>query len=902
VNYTVDGVTSNSVNFGGRVGNMIEVSLDAVQEVNVLASNNSAEFPRAATMAVITRSGTNQLHGTAFYEHSNNIFNAAPFNHLKAKGPTRHEYGGSVGGPVYVPKVFDGRNRTFFFFNWEHTKPPGLSDWSASVPTLKMRSGDFSELLASGTIVKDYTTGAPFPNNVIPAPRFNSVSQKILTYNDYIPKPNYGPDNNFVQNYRILLPPGWWDDRYMVRGDQNIGNKDSLSGRLTLRKSPAVYPESAIQAFTREQYRGVANLYVSESHTFTPAIVNEFRFGYSRDYSHVKGNVLGAQVIKDWGIQGINLSNKQDLRGVPNVTFLNFASIYDSATYFWRGQTYEFLDNLSLTRGSHMIRTGFMLRKNLSDVTDKNTTADFGSYGFSRFATGFDFSDFLLGVPQATTRVERAPERNLRFAELGVYVNDDWRISKTLTLNLGLRYDYGVPPVERNDQRYAFNAATGQVVVPTAAALGRISPYYPKNIPIVTAAQAGYPERSLVKGDKNNFGPRIGFAWRPVPKTVIRGGYGFYYTNLVYTLIDRFSGGPFGGRETYDNVIENGQPRFQFPNPFLPAGRLPSQSMSGVVVNPQAANMQMWNLTVEREVGSGFVGRVSYRGFRTTQLGYEGNINKPMASADPNGGNWYRFNWFSSAYLFQTGAIQKMNALDVGVERRFQKGLVLQSGWTWAKDLTDAAGGLDGGVIEDPYNRRREMSNVPGVPRHRWVTSSVWEVPFGTGQRYGASAHPIIRQTVGNWSLSGITAFQTGNPLTPDFSGPDPSNTRQFGGRPDWVSDWKLSNPTVYQWYNPAAFAVPPNGRYGNAAPNIVFGPGLANFNFGVFKYFSLWEKGRLQFRMTATNFLNHPNYGDPNMSISSASAGRITGLRGNGDTSLGGGTRMIRMGLRLEF
>jgi len=901
VNFTVDGVTANGVNFGGRVGPLIEVSLEATAEENVLASNNSAEFPKAASVYVTTRGGTNQLRGSAFWEHSNNIFNAAPyFTHLKAKGPMRQEYGGSVGGPVYIPRVYDGRNKSFFFANWEHTYPPGLYNQSANVPTAKMRRGDFSDLLP-GRVVWDFNR-QPFSGNVLPASRISAVSQRVLNYNNFIPQPNYGDATSIVNNYRDLRPNGWYDDRFTARGDHVLGAKDNLSGRLVLRKTPMTNYDGNLPAFTRAQYRGVANVYFSESHMFTPAIFNEFRFAYSRDYSHLLGNFKGAQVIQDLGIQGINLAGKGDLTGVPNLTWTNFSPIQNAATYFWRGRTFEILDNLSHAAGKHMLKSGFLLRKNLSDITDSNLTADFGSYSFNGFATNFDFADFLLGVPQTTTRVERAPERNMRFWELGLYVNDDWRLTKNLTLNLGLRYDFGASPVELSDRRYAFNGITGQVIVPNDKAMSLISPYYPKNIPIVTAAAAGYPERTLVNNDKNNLAPRVGFAYRFMPKTALRGGYGIYYTLLMYTLLDRFSGGPFGGRELYDNAIRDGQPLFQFPNPFLPGGRLPGQSISGVSLNPQAANMQQWNLTLEREVGSGFVARISYRGFRTTQLGFERNINKPMPSTDVRNRDWYRFPYFGNASIFETGAIQKSHALDVAVERRFLKGLLFQSGWTWAKNLTDASGGIDGGTIENAYDRKREMSNAPNIPRHRFVTSGVWEVPFGTGKRFGASLPAVVRQSLGNWSLSGITVFQTGYPLTPTFSVGDPSNTRTIGGRPDWVSPWKLSNPTIGRWFDPAAFAVPPNGRFGNAAPYVVFGPGIANFNFGLFKYFSLWEKGRLQFRMTSTNFFNHPNFGDPTMNINSSTVGQITGTRGGEASGLSAGTRLIRMGLRLEF
>lgn len=272
-----------------------------------------------------------------------------------------------------------------------------------------------------------------------------------------------------------------------------------------------------------------------------------------------------------------------------------------------------------------------------------------------------------------------------------------------------------------------------------------------------------------------------------------------------------------------------------------------------------------------------------------------------MPSADPANSKWCRFPRLSGASFTENGGIQKMHGLDVSAERKFTRGFSFQSGWTWAKDLADAHGGQDAAAIENPYCRQCEKSNVSSVFRHRFVTSAVWEIPFGTGKRFRARLHPAVRQSAGNWSISDISVFQTGCPLTASFSGPDPSGTRTFGGRADRVGNWELSNLAIDRWFDKAAFAVPPAGRFGNSAPNVLSGPGVANFDFGLFKDFSLWERGRLQLRMTATNFLNHPNFGDPNTNISSGNVGRITGVRGR-DSGLGAGRRLIRLGARIEF
>lgn len=909
LNYTIDGVTSNSAVFGGRVGPMIEVALESVQEMTIMATNNSAEYPKVATLFVTTRSGTNDLHGSAFWDHSNNAFNARNFfAPTKPKGPSRHEFGGSLSGPVYLPKLYDGRNRSFFHFTWERAKFPGLASVNASVPTLKMRAGDFSDLLPR-TVVRDYTTGQPFPGNVIPASRISQVARNTQSYKDFIPAPNFGLPELFNANYRYLRPTASRNDRFTIRGDHQLSNSDTLSARVAIRSSPFRAYDGALPAFQRQQTRQTRNAYLSETHLFSPTVVNEARIGFSRDFSRLAGDFRGADVVEALGLQGIKLDNKRGLAGVPSFRWNNFSTIANFPTYFWMTETFELLDNLTWTKGRHVIKAGLLHRYNRVNISHNPSGAgldgDFGTFIFDGFASGFDYADFLLGVPHNSSRLERVEPAYNRYSETGLFVQDDWRVSSKLTLNLGLRYEYVAPPAEKYDRRFAFDSRTGNLVVPNQDVLQKlVNPLFPKTIPIVTAQNAGFPARSLVSGDRNNFGPRVGFAWRPFgdSRTVVRSGYGVYYSSLAWTLLDSFTGGPFRSDEQFLNDITGGAPLFQFPRPFTAVGTIPTQSVGGVVVNPRTTYTQQWNLTVEREVGASVVARLSYRGFRTNKLLFEGDINKPFPSSDPAQRSFFRYPQFFRTSFAQNGAIQKMHALDVSAERKFTQGLTFQSGWTWAKDLSDyGSAGQETGFIENPYDRRREMADVGGVNRHRFVTSLLWEVPFGTGKRFGAGLPAVARQALGNWAISAATVFQSGQLLTPGFTGSDPSNTRTIGGRPDRIGEWKLPNATIDRWFNPAAFAVPPVGRFGSSARNVIYGPGVANFDFGLFKYFTLREGARLQLRMTATNFFNHPNFGDPNTNISAAAVGTIRSLRG-GDDTFGAGARLIRLGLRLDF
>jgi len=900
-NFTIDGVSSNSSAFGGQVGPMTETPLEALREVKVLSSNNSAEFPGVGTIVISSRSGENQPHGSAFFVSSNNALNARnTFAVSKPKGPIRHEFGGSVGGPIYISGLYDGHSRSFFYFTWEQQRFPGAFNGVGNVPTLKMRAGDFSDLLPTRRIV-DPLTGQPFAGNIIPTGRLSPVALRMQEFGFLTP--NFGPANEFSANWRGLFPASTKNNRYVARVDHQLKSADALSVRVNLRMIPLPGQyDAALPIFKRDQERQTRNVHISETHTFSPTLFNELRFGFARDYSTLAGIHHGAELLEQFGLQGINLSNKRDLAGVPSVNFVNFSSWSEFPSYFWVAETYEFLDNISFSRGKHNFKAGALVRRNRPNIS-ACCTSDFGTLSFDGFATGFDYSDFLLGIPQSTGRFERPQPRYNRYTELGGFFQDDFHMSSKLTLNLGLRYEYFPPPVDKYDMRFGFDQGTGNLVVASQNSLRLVSPVFPKTIPIVSAEAAGFPSRSLLERDRNNLGPRVGFAYRLFSKasTVLRGGFGIYYTRLSYTLMDSFGGGPFQSDERFQNQIVGGVPRFQFPNPFPGTGTIPTQSVSPVSRDLRTPYTQQWNLTVEHELGSSIVARATYRGFQSLRIPYTGNLNTPLASSDTGNRNLFRYPQFFRVDFTQDGGIQKLHAFDANVERKFSKGLTFQSGWTWAKNLSDVGNDGESSSIENPYDRRREMGNISWTPRHRFVSQALYELPFGKGKPFGGSSSPL-QQVFGDWQISGAVVFQTGQFLTPSFSGSDPSNTRTQGGRPDQTGDPQLSDPSILAWFNASAFAVPPNGRFGNSARGVIVGPGLANLDFGLFKYFNLSEKARFQIRMTATNFFNHPNYANPNVNISSSTVGRITALQGGRLDTLGAGPRFIQVGARFDF
>jgi len=897
-NFTIDGTTSNSALFGAQVGPMVEASLESIKEMKVLSSNNSAEYPGVGTIVISSRSGENQLHGSAFFITSNYALNARQANSdSKGKGPTQHNFGGSVGGPIVIPKVYNGTNRTFFYFTWEQQKFPGGDYYLANVPTLKMRNGDFSEILPD-TVIKDPTTGQPFTGNIIPKERISSVALGFQNFGFL--DPNYGPANQYSGNWLGFFPSAEHNNRFTVRVDHQLTAKDNISTRVNLRFLPLPNQADADipLIFQRTQKRQVRNLQVSETHIFSPTLLNEFRFGYSRDYSTLGGVHNGASVVQQVGLQGIDLSNKGQLQGVPYVSYNNFSTMQEYPSYFWMAETFELLDNVNWVKGKHNLKTGFLMRRNRGNISAQ-PQSDFGVLNFDGFATGFDYADFLLGLPINTSRIERSPNRYNRYGEYGFFFQDDFQVSPKLTLNLGMRYELFPPPVDKYDMRFSMDLNSGNLVLASEQSKRLVNPAFPTDIPIVTAEQAGFPTRSLLNGDHNNVGPRFGFAYRPFSGTgtVIRGGYGLFYSRLAWTVMDNFSGGPFQSEEDFQNEIVNGVPKLQFPNPF-PAGisTTPTQSVTPVSRDLRTPYTQQWNLTIEHELSHSMVARATYRGFKTNQIPYVANLNQPFPSTDPANKNLFRFPLFYNVSYTSDGGIQKLHALDLALERKYSKGLTFQAGYTLAKNLTDVGDDDESAGIENAYDRGSEMGNVYWMPRQRFVGSVMYDIPYGKGTG-------PWKQAFGNWQVSAVTVFQSGQFRTPSFGGSDPSNTRVEGGRPDQISDPSLSDATNQRWFNPAAFTIPPVGRFGNSARGVIVGPGLNNVDFGAFKYFRLGEKAKLQLRMTSINFFNHPNWGpSPNTDITSGNVGKITGLQGSKRETLSSAARQIQVGLRIDF
>ncbi|MGD0578782.1 MAG: TonB-dependent receptor [Bryobacteraceae bacterium] len=767
LNLTIDGIQTMQNAYGGQSGNLTnDQSYESIAEVKVMESNNSAEFPGVATLLTTTKSGTNNLHGSGFYTTDNSALNAGPLNQGSNRssgiiGPQLQWWGGSVSGPVILPKIYNGKNKTFFLVTEEHRTFPlaagNTQTGTTTVPTSAFDSGNFAALLdpINGSIqLKNPLTGQPIPgNNFANAGlQVNPVSSKFAT--TYYPEPNYSGTssnpNNYLNDYRNTIFGPEHIDRYDVKIDQYIGSKDVLSGRFTRQADPWLRSwNPPVPGYGFLQVRNSENAFLSETHTFTHTLLNEFRLGYERDAAFRTPKQDGNSFLQATGLSLGGVTVPAGTPGNPDMEISGgFFDLYPNPLSSNISQEYELLDNMSWIKGRHTIKTGVLVRYN--DPVINNQNNQFGEFDFNGQYTGFAYADFMLGYPSTAKLKGPALARYNRKTDTGLYVTDTWSVSPKLTLTLGLRWEYFMPSVDNNDRRVNWDPATQAVVVPSQSTLQYTN--IPRDLP-VEVSPAGFPGRSLMYGDWKNFGPRVGLAYRMNDKTVLRGGYGVYYGELVAAYQDNFGPGNQDVFSTASLRMYNTTPipTLQFPNPFgsatLGLGTCAHEadcgdSITGTNPHLKTPTIQQWNFTVERDLGRSLAARVSYRGSMSTQLPVVYNLNLPRASTS-NLADVYNYPlWTGGNIMYETdGAIQKSNSFDVAVTRNFARGVQFQMAYTYSKNMTDSsASDGESGIASNPYDRHYDWGNNIMVPRNRLVPTVLWEVPYGKGKMWGGNA------------------------------------------------------------------------------------------------------------------------------------------------------------------
>jgi Carboxypeptidase regulatory-like domain len=955
--YSVDGISTANVTANGSLQNAYPSS-EGLSELKVTAFNNSAEFSQVADITFITKSGTNLFHGSLFEYLQNDVLDATILN-FTSKAPKRfNTFGGSLGGPVTIPHLYSGKDKTFFFVDYEGNRRRTASPEQDLVPTLAERNGNLTGLPIispqtgqPSNVLIDPSNGSPFPNNTIPNSRLNPVSLKLL--NGYYPQPNVNAAGSSF-NYETLQPIPSNTNGFDARLDHYITSNQQVyarfswknlltdSGQLGLPVNPLLPNDINV-----EHDR---SLIFSYNYTIGPKMVNEFRFGFTNSLINTSFPIQGATADDSLGLTGISFANHPNTGAFPTFNFSDgtgFTPIGRDKDGPGQSKTMQFTDNLSRTMGKHTLRFGLDVRRVFYETVVRwGQSDDFGAFTFNQGVfTGSSFGDFLLGAPNTDFIVASSPNTNEPSVQWGLYAQDQWQVNDRLTVNFGMRWEV-LPEFTENQGDIAnIDPKNGDVVVPDIL-LNKTVPSSPLlqanynaflisfnacQLPnrntalacsnVVTASQ-DHLSQSLRNTYWHDFDPRIGIAFRPFRnnKTVFRAGFGIFTQTPLGQLAYDFLGIPLGAPYTYSNN-NGGVPLFTFPqtSPTSTTAQYGGtgfyDGMSPNFKDPQTAQ---WNATIERELTPSLAVRITYSGMNSYRMNVKEDYNAippskqpyvPSPFVDPRAPyqNWDELNYSANA------GFSNYQGLTVEATRRLSHGLYFQANYTWAHNISDAQGDAPGGFTSenllftpsyDQFDLRAARGNVAGMPRQRFLLTGTYELPFGTGREW-SSKNRFVNAGLGGWNINTVTLIQTGPFLTPTISPTeDQSNTGIIsrGGitaRPDVVG-YPGSPSGDLQW-NINAFAPTPAGagRIGNAGVGILEGPGTIAVSAGLAKNFQVRERLRFRFEATFTNALNHTNFAPPAADISSPST---FGILQSAQTAGQGGNRTGQLALRMDF
>jgi hypothetical protein len=653
---------------------------------------------------------------------------------------------------------------------------------------------------------------------------------------------------------------------------------------------------------------------VSYTRTFSPTVLNEFRWGFARNNIPINTPIKGRQFAEEFGLRGL-APNLPDLPGMLRISFAGLGLQGIGQRNFrdpgFRNFLMNFQNLVSVFRGKHSIKFGFNItRIELDDYTAPNDL--FGNLTFSNRYTGFAYADFLMGTPTTALRAFPPVRIDALRKQYDFFFTDDYKITPRLTMNYGLRYEYHPGWTEEAGYVSNFDIGSGRIVV-SDGSLGKVSPLFPRAyVDVVEASSLGLPANTILRTDRNNIAPRVSLAYRPWSnKTVIRTGFGLFYDIVPRRL--QSGGVPFVLNEApFNNPA--GSPVIVLPTVFPAEGAAGPASVSlPGAVNPNLLTPYslQYNMTIEHtRWDTGF--RFSYIGTGTRKTDYFYDYNAPLPDNQPYVNKPRAFAQYPAINYFTNGAGHQYHAFTAEAERRMARGLQFQSSWTWARDIGDVERGR---APENPYDRRRDRAVWTDIPTHRVTTNFIYQLPWGKGRPFLNQTNRVVDFLIGGWDLSGVYSYYSGQFLTPLWTGPDPTGTVFTSSatpanvtiRPDHLRDANLPGDqrSIDGWFDASAFAPPAVGRFGTSARGVIKGPHVNVWHMGFFKSFHVREQVRLRYEATATNFFNHPNYSNPATNISQiAAVGVITGTGGVHGSAVGdyGGARTFRMGLRLEW
>lgn len=930
-NFLLNGMDNNSnlTDLLNESNYVVGPPVDAIQEFKVQTNSFSAQFGRGngAVINVSIKQGTNKLHGDVWEFLRNDKLDARNFFDQTRPTYQQNQFGFTVGGPVDIPHLYNGRDKTFFFGDFERLLiRKGLTDTSV-VPTAAQSSGDFSDqldltspIMVNNQAVLDcngnptyageifntrltqldsnsptglcgvpfMTTGGGVPVNQIPTGVQDPLAGRLIAL---FPKSNANqPGYNYISNPKNRINRSNLDARL----DHIFSANDTSFFVLDRQQQPSILPgpfgglADGSGFFSGDELNTGYNSAASETHIFSPTLINEFRAGYNRLESQRQNFNSNIDVSGQLGFPGVPFV--PGIGGLPQLSFSD-ASTLGSATYLPSDEiqnTVNLVDNFTWIHGKHTVQFGGEGRR--EEFTIYQPAAPRGELGFDPVFTdnpaapgsgGSGMASFLLGLP------DWGDINNLHNVDylrkiLATYLEDTYRVTPRVTLNLGLRYEFFGTVKEKYNAQGTFNFLTGSVIIPTDAVTQNHQPstLTPLLASIIPVSPTG--SRGLIKPDYNNFGPRAGLAVKLTNKLVLRTGYGIFYggeENGPYSnpsqgfnppfFVTQSFNTPCGAAAANPSTQNCAIPDIQYLQNGFPANALVDPNTPQLFsLDPSLATpyMQDWNFGLQYQLPGDTLFEVVYAGSKGTRLYDFMNGNQATPTPDPNLPTAPRRPFpavDSYIALFSSDAISSYNSLQTKFQKNFSHGFSFLATYTWAHSMDNASsanlGAQNGGDFRYFQDRRIEFANSDFDVRNRAVISGVWQLPFGRGQRFAGGASGAMNQVVGGWQVAGISSFSNGNWFTISDSNGNFSNS-DGQQRPDEVLNPNSAPCQPNTFFNTCAFVDPALGSFGNAGRNSVAGPGLYNVDFSVFKAFRTSESTRLEFRSEFFNVLNHAN------------------------------------------
>jgi hypothetical protein len=921
--FTIDGVSANDRFFNSLV---VTPSVDAIQEFKVQSNLYSPEsgVTGGAQINIAIKSGSNDFHGSLFEFFRNDRLNARNFFDLADNNGD-----GKLDRPIYQQNqfgfTFGGRlikDRTFFFSNGEWLRRRIPQSRALTVPTAKMRQGDFSEfgdgnLATTGDIDlrNPFAAGRPvFAGNIIPQSLWNAVARDAL---NLIPAPTRA---GLTQNLAVAPAFRGRIDQFNGRIDHRFSEKDTVYGRYIHSDITAFSPFGAVTQATRggaalpgfgwDLTTDNRNLAVNWTRVWTTRLIQELRFGYN--------NVAGGQEHQNVGndfairnrIAGILAVNDDD-RGIPRFSITGLSPFGDEPNTIVRNnEDYQLDYSLSYNIGAHQTKYGFTWMKVKFAPQFQNIVRGSFAFGASAVSSGLGFADFLLGLPNGASSGALA-RADFRGDEYYFFAQDNWKARSNLTLTYGVRYEFSEPLVDRNLRVGNFDLKTRTIIIPydgnriapesafrsaslTTGFRGGGAPGWP----VVPAARLGIGP-GLIRDDRNNWAPRIGVAWQALgnDRLIVRTGYGIYYNRKemfgAATMVQR---PPFGFSATINPPTSAFNPdgsRLQIETALSPAAF--TAFLLPVDPDMRTGYLQQWNLTLQASFWKNWLFEAGYVGSKGSHL-YSidsRNYRPPSATVLPNSTREFAPYFFGMAVWTDQG-FSTYHSLQTRLVKRLSSGWQFSANYTLAKSLDNNSAGSSGsndsdtGALNNPNNRALEKGRSSFDARHRFVISAVYELPFGPGRKFGAGASGVGKKLIEGWQLGLIASWRSATAFTVDSNFDFHNIGRANGNRPDLKGDPNAGPKKAEQWFNTAAFVNPVRGLFGAAGRNIVDGDTYSSVDFSTLKDIFLTEKLKLQFRAEIFNLFNHVNFGAPNRNYLPVATGYQAGVFQNTNPDFG--------------